>query len=125
MERRARLWAGFLGLVLAVTGLIIWNINTGSVHVSPGEIVSILLGGGGDSAVIVRGIRMPRIIAAATAMGAILAALTYVMAPLFAVPTWRYLALLVLIIAGIISYFGIGQLIGVFRFGEFRRAMKR
>ena len=71
MERRARLWAGFLGLVLAVTGLIIWNINTGSVHVSPGEIVSILLGGGGDSAVIVRGIRMPRIIAAALLGGAL------------------------------------------------------
>ncbi|MBQ2260841.1 MAG: murein biosynthesis integral membrane protein MurJ [Loktanella sp.] len=69
--------------------------------------------------------RLPRIIAAAAAMGAILAALTYVMAPLFAVPTWRYLALLVLILAGIISYFGIGQLIGAFRFGEFRRAMKR
>ena len=69
--------------------------------------------------------RLPSIIAASVAMGAVLAALAYVMAPLFAIPTWRYLALLALIIAGAVSYFSIGQVIGAFRLAEFRRAMKR
>ena len=69
--------------------------------------------------------RLPRIIAASVAMGLILGVLAYVMAPLFAIPTWRYLALLALIVLGAVSYFGIGQLIGAFRLAEFRRAMKR
>ncbi|WP_322894093.1 MULTISPECIES: murein biosynthesis integral membrane protein MurJ [unclassified Yoonia] len=69
--------------------------------------------------------RLPRIIAASVAMGLILAALAYVMAPFFAIPTWRYLALLILIVAGAASYFGIGQIIGAFKLAEFRRAMKR
>ena len=71
MEKRMRLWIGFLGLLLALLGLIVWNINAGSVHVSPEEIVSILLGRGGDSTVIVRSIRLPRIFAAAMLGGAL------------------------------------------------------
>ena len=57
MEKRTRLILGFLGLLLGLVGLIVWNVNAGSVPVSPGEIVSILLGRGGDNAVIVGGIR--------------------------------------------------------------------
>lgn len=71
MERRTRLWIGFAGLGVALLGLIVWNINAGSVHVSPGEILSILLGKGGDNAVIVRSIRLPRIMAAALLGGAL------------------------------------------------------
>ena len=68
---RLRLWAGFSILILALLLLIVWNINAGSVHVPPGEIVSILLGGGGENAVIVRNIRLPRILAAALLGGAL------------------------------------------------------
>ena len=71
MDRRVRLWIGFLGLLVALLGLIVWNVNAGSVHVSPGEILSILLGRGGDNAVIVRSIRLPRILAAALLGGAL------------------------------------------------------
>ena len=71
MDRRVRLWIGFLGLLVALLGLIVWNVNAGSVHVSGGEILSILLGGGGDNAIIVRSIRLPRILAAALLGGAL------------------------------------------------------
>jgi putative peptidoglycan lipid II flippase len=69
--------------------------------------------------------RLPRIIAASAVMGLVLGALGAAMAPFFDIPTWRYLALLVLITAGIVTYFGTGQMIGAFKLAEFRRAMKR
>ncbi len=71
MSRRARVIVGFGGLLLALVALIVWNVNAGSVRVPPGEILSILLRGGGANAVIVRGIRMPRIAAAALLGGAL------------------------------------------------------
>lgn len=71
MNRRARIVLGFGGLLLALAALVIWNVNAGSVRVPPGEILSILLRGGGANAVIVRGIRMPRIAAAALLGGAL------------------------------------------------------
>jgi putative peptidoglycan lipid II flippase len=69
--------------------------------------------------------RLPRIIAASAGMGLVLVVLAMLMAPLLDLPTWRYLALLVLIALGAVSYFGIGQMIGAFQLAEFRRAMKR
>ena len=69
--------------------------------------------------------RIWRIIAAALAMGAVLWGAMVVMTPFFAMAGWRYLALLGLIMIGIISYFGIGQMIGAFRLGEFKRAFQR
>ena len=71
MEKQTRLWIGFGGLLVALLLLIVWNVNAGSVHVTPGEILSILWGKGGDGAVIVRGIRLPRIFAAALLGGAL------------------------------------------------------
>ena len=71
MEKRTRLWIGFGGLLVALLLLIVWNVNAGSVHVTPGEILSILWGKGGGGAVIVRGIRLPRIFAAALLGGAL------------------------------------------------------
>ena len=44
MEKRTRLILGFLALLLGLVGLVVWNVNAGSVHVSPGEIVSIQIG---------------------------------------------------------------------------------
>ena len=69
--------------------------------------------------------RIWRIVAASLAMGAVLWAAMIWMTPFFAMAGWRYLALLALILVGILSYFGIGQMIGAFRLGEFRRAFQR
>jgi len=69
--------------------------------------------------------RIWRIIAASLAMGVVLWGAMVVMTPFFAMAGWRYLALLGLIMIGIISYFGIGQMIGAFRLGEFKRAFQR
>ena len=69
--------------------------------------------------------RIWRIIAASVAMGGVLWGAMVVMTPFFAMAGWRYLALLGLILIGIISYFGIGQIIGAFRLGEFKRAFQR
>ena len=69
--------------------------------------------------------RIWRIIAASLAMGAVRWCAMVVMTPFFAMAGWRYLALLGLIMIGIISYFGIGQMIGAFRLGEFKRAFQR
>ncbi len=69
--------------------------------------------------------RIWRIIAASLGMGAVLWGAMVVMTPFFALAGWRYLALLALIMIGMISYFGIGQLIGAFRLGEFKRAFQR
>lgn len=69
--------------------------------------------------------RIWRIIAASLAMGAVLWGAMVIMNPFFAVAGWRYLALLGLIVIGMVSYFGTGQMIGAFRLGEFRRAFQR
>ena len=58
-------------------------------------------------------------------MGVILLHAGMILSPVFDMASWRYLALLALIATGVISYFGIGQLIGAFRLGEFRSAMRR
>ncbi|SEQ11777.1 murein biosynthesis integral membrane protein MurJ [Thalassovita taeanensis] len=69
--------------------------------------------------------RIWRIIAAALGMGVVLWAAMALLTPFLGMDGLRYLALLVLILAGIISYFGIGQLIGAFRLSEFKRALRR
>ena len=69
--------------------------------------------------------RLVRIILAAVAMGAILFGTAALLQPFFAMATVRYLALLVLVAIGIVSYFAIGQLIGAFRLSEFKRNLRR
>ncbi len=70
-SNRTRLWLGFAGLVAALLGLIVWNVNAGSVSLSPGEIWNILLTRGGDNGAIVWNIRLPRILAALLLGGAL------------------------------------------------------
>jgi putative peptidoglycan lipid II flippase len=69
--------------------------------------------------------RIWRILAASAAMGVALWAGNAMLQPMLGLPWYRGIALLILIGIGIVSYFGIGQLIGAFRLGEFRRALKR
>ena len=70
-SNRTRLWLGFAGLVAALLGLIVWNVNAGSVSLSPREIWNILLTRGGDNGAIVWNIRLPRILAALLLGGAL------------------------------------------------------
>ena len=69
--------------------------------------------------------RIWRIIAVSALMGVILWGLTLVIGPFLMVPTWRYLALAVLVSIGITTYFALGHALGAFRLGEFKRAMRR
>lgn len=69
--------------------------------------------------------RIWRIIVASLLMGVVLWGAMVMISPVFAMAGWRYLALLGLIMIGIISYFAIGQMIGAFRLGEFKRAFQR
>ncbi|MBQ6551719.1 MAG: iron ABC transporter permease [Lachnospiraceae bacterium] len=73
MEKRSpvRLAAGFAGLLAALTILIIWNINTGSVRLPVREIVEILFRRTGENVTIVWNIRLPRTIAALILGGAL------------------------------------------------------
>ena len=69
--RRARYLAVFAGLLLAFAVLTVWNINSGSVKISVGEIARILFLREGDSTQmnIVWKLRLPRIIASAVLGG--------------------------------------------------------
>ncbi|MBQ1502258.1 MAG: iron ABC transporter permease [Firmicutes bacterium] len=62
---------GFVGLFVALGVLLIVNINAGSVNLSVSEIFRILFGGGGENAVIIWNIRLPRIIAVVLLGGAL------------------------------------------------------
>ena len=59
----------FAVLSALVAGLLVWNINAGSVDFTPGEVLSILLSPP-DSGII-WSIRMPRVLAAAILGGAL------------------------------------------------------
>ena len=63
----ARYLAVFIGLAAAFLILIVWNINSGSVKISVGDIARIILTGEGDETQIniVMKLRLPRILAAA------------------------------------------------------------
>jgi len=66
-----------------------------------------------------------RIVAASVVMGGVLLATVTGFDWVFALPRWRYLALFGLIVLGAVSYFGAGQMLGAFRLGDLKRAMRR
>ena len=69
--RRIRYGAVFAGLIAAFVLLVVWNINTGSVHISVGNIARIIFLRQGELSEvnIVWKLRLPRIIAAAVLGG--------------------------------------------------------
>ncbi|WP_050929100.1 murein biosynthesis integral membrane protein MurJ [Aestuariivita boseongensis] len=69
--------------------------------------------------------RLPRIVAASVLMGLALWGMSVWLAPVLAQAGLRWLGLLALILAGMAVYFSVGHLIGAFRLGEFRRALRR
>ena len=69
--------------------------------------------------------RIWRIVVAAVVMGAVLVGLSMAFATFLALDTIRYLALLVLIVAGMLAYFAAGFAIGAFRWIELKAAFRR
>ncbi len=69
--RRVRYGVVFAGLIAALVLLVVWNINTGSVHISVGNIARIIFLRQGELSEvnIVWKLRLPRIIAAAVLGG--------------------------------------------------------
>src|SRR6056297_1810961 len=69
--------------------------------------------------------RVWRIGLASVLMGVIVWGGNLVLLPVFGIPGLRWLALVFMVFTGIVSYFGIGHLIGAFRLSEFRQAFRR
>ncbi|MDU8928793.1 murein biosynthesis integral membrane protein MurJ [Alisedimentitalea sp. MJ-SS2] len=69
--------------------------------------------------------RIWRIIAASIVMGAVLAGVNLLLGPIIMEPGWRYLALLILVGSGMVSYFLIGRLLGAFNMYELRQSLRR
>ncbi|MFV2001611.1 MAG: murein biosynthesis integral membrane protein MurJ [Paracoccaceae bacterium] len=66
-----------------------------------------------------------RIVAASLLMGVVLWGMLLLIGPMFGHPGWRYLALTLLIGAGMISYALFGKWLGAFRLSDFRRVSRR
>jgi putative peptidoglycan lipid II flippase len=69
--------------------------------------------------------RSLRILAASAIMGAVLFGVVQQFGWLFYLPSWRYLALLGLIVLGAVVYFGVAQVIGAVRLGDLKRSVRR
>ncbi|WP_298679525.1 murein biosynthesis integral membrane protein MurJ [uncultured Lentibacter sp.] len=69
--------------------------------------------------------RIWRIVLAALAMAALLWASNLALSALFTAGPSRYLALALLVLVSLVSYFGLGQLFGAFRLAEVRAALRR
>ena len=68
--------------------------------------------------------RLPRIVLASVVMGMALWALMLALGPLFA-GAGQVWGLLVLVLGGMVVYFGLAQLLGAFRLSELRAALRR
>ena len=69
--------------------------------------------------------RLWRIVLASLLMGAVLWVGMILLGPMLGARGYRFAGLAILIAAGIISYFGIGALIGAFRISEFKALLRR
>lgn len=66
-----------------------------------------------------------RIIAASTLMGAVLVGMMLLIGPMLGLPGWRYLALALLILSGMISYAIFGRMLGAFRLADLKSSLRR
>ncbi len=69
--------------------------------------------------------RIWRMVAASLVMGVILWISANALAPFLGMPWWRALALAVLVLIGMVSYFAAGQVLGAFRLAELKAALRR
>ena len=70
-QPKMRYAGAFAVLLTLLAVLFVWNVNSGSLHLSVREVAQILLTHSGDNAVIVWEIRLPRIFAAILLGGAL------------------------------------------------------
>ena len=72
-KRRSRRCMGFSLLLVLVAVFLLWNLNAGSVDISPEEVLKILLGRGEDETKwnIICSIRLPRLLSALILGGAL------------------------------------------------------
>lgn len=70
-QQSRRIVIGFLILTAALVGMLYWNINTGSVHLTPAQMLRLLVGGddGSLEGRILWRIRLPRLLGAAVLGG--------------------------------------------------------
>ena len=68
--------------------------------------------------------RIWRIVGASLVMGVVLWVAALVLTPLFGTGAAKYLGLAVIVLLGMLTYFGTGHLIGAFRLSEFKRSMR-
>jgi putative peptidoglycan lipid II flippase len=69
--------------------------------------------------------RFVRVCIASVAMGGCLWFASVMLGQLFGTAGFEILALIILVTVGMVSYFGIGHLIGAFKLSEFKAAMRR
>ncbi len=69
--------------------------------------------------------RIWRICAAAAVMGAVVVGTEIILGPFFGAPGLRYVALTLLILIGVLSYYAAGRLFGAFSLSDMRSAMRR
>ncbi len=69
--------------------------------------------------------RLPRIVAASLAMGAVLLGMRELLEPTFAMSPMRYAALAALVMGGMAAYGGCGMMLGAFSLADIRRALSR
>ncbi len=69
--------------------------------------------------------RFWRIVAASWAMGAVLWGIVIMVGPMFGMAGLKFIALLILVGGGMLSYALFGQLFGAFRLGELKAALRR
>ena len=71
-EKRTRRYILSFGmLAILLLALLIWNIHSGSLHLSVSEVLHILLFRSGENAAVIWDIRLPRILAAVLLGGAL------------------------------------------------------
>ena len=69
--------------------------------------------------------RIWRMVFASFIMGGVLWWATVLLNPFLGLPWWRALALFVLVLIGVLTYFGTGHLLRAFRISEFKAALRR
>jgi putative peptidoglycan lipid II flippase len=69
--------------------------------------------------------RIWRILIASVVMGGVLVGMTILLGPALGSDGWRYPALALLVVSGIVAYFGVGGGIGAFRLSDFKSALGR
>ncbi|KMK66280.1 murein biosynthesis integral membrane protein MurJ [Puniceibacterium sp. IMCC21224] len=118
------------GLAIGLAPVLGWVAPAIATSVAGWVMVVLLIVGGRRLGPVARfdarfRRRLWRICLASALMGVGLLATTLLLGPLLVAPGWRYLALLVLLIAGAIVYGAAGQAVGAFRLSEFSTALRR